>query len=282
MTDMIPLHIDQILRRYGLRPKKGLGQNFLSDSRALKKIVAAGQVTQDDHVLEIGSGLGSLTRYLALEAKRVVAVEIDVKLLPPLQEVVAPYDNVEIIRADILELDLTQIMDQSGYLVIANIPYYITSAIIRHLLSSAYQPARIVLTVQKEVAQRICATPGSMSLLALSVQVYGNPTIAATIPAAAFYPPPKVDSAVINIELYDSPQVPVEDIDLFFALIRAGFSQKRKTLRNTLSAGMQWPKTQAEAVLAVADIEMQRRAQTLSMEEWGRLVDVVKNKKFSE
>lgn len=282
MTDMIPLHIDQILRRYGLRPKKGLGQNFLSDSRALKKIVAAGQVTQDDHVLEIGSGLGSLTRYLALEAKRVVAVEIDVKLLPPLQEVVAPYDNVEIIRADILELDLTQIMDQSGYLVIANIPYYITSAIIRHLLSSAYKPARIVLTVQKEVAQRICATPGSMSLLALSVQVYGNPTIAATIPAAAFYPPPKVDSAIINIELYDSPQVLVEDIDLFFALIRAGFSQKRKTLRNTLSAGMQWPKTQAEAVLAAADIEMQRRAQTLSMEEWGRLVDVVKNKKFSE
>lgn len=259
MTDMIPLHIDQVLRRYGLRPNKGLGQNFLSDSRALKKIVAAGQVTKDDHVLEIGSGLGSLTRYLALEAQRVVAVEIDVKLLPPLQEAVAPYDNVEIIRADILELDLTQIMDQSGYLVIANIPYYITSAIIRHLLSSAYQPARIVLTVQKEVAQRICATPGSMSLLALSVQVYGNPTIAATIPAAAFYPPPKVDSAVISIELYDSPQVPVEDIDLFFALIRAGFSQKRKTLRNTLSAGMQWPKTQAETVLAVADIEMQRR-----------------------
>jgi 16S rRNA (adenine1518-N6/adenine1519-N6)-dimethyltransferase len=267
-----PLDVPGILRRYGLRPDKSLGQNFLVDQASLGRVATAAEIEPSDQVLEVGPGLGSLTRLLAVQASRVVAVELDPGLIPPLRETVAAYRNVEIITGDILHLDLANIFPQTGYLVVANIPYYLTSALIRRLLGSSQPPKRLVLTIQQEVAERICAVPGGMSLLSLSVQVYGKPQVKAHIPAGAFYPPPQVDSAVVRVDVYPEPRLPREQIDRFFRLARAGFSQKRKTLRNALSGGMGWSKQQTGDLLMSAGIDPRRRAETLSLEEWILLV----------
>ena len=167
---------------------------------------------------------------------------------------------------------------ENDYVVVANIPYYITSAVIRHLLESAIKPRRIVLTVQKEVAQRICAEPGDMSLLALSVQVYGKPHIAANIPASAFFPAPKVDSAVLIVEIYPAPLIDEDLLDAFFRLIKAGFGQKRKTLRNSLSAGLHIPPAEAVNFLMRANVDPQRRAETLALAEWSELTSIMQAK----
>lgn len=271
MNDIPPINIPFLLKKYGLRPHKGLGQNFLQDPIALDKIVAAADIQPTDTVLEIGPGLGSLTRYLAASAKAVVAVELDQHLLPPLKAVLAPYDNVRLIRGDILELSPSDLIQEQEYVVAANVPYYITSAIIRHLLESPAKPRRIVLTVQKEVAKRICEKPGDLSLLALSVQVYGSPRIVAHIPAGAFFPAPNVDSSVLAIEIYPAPLISTELLDTFFQLIKAGFGQKRKTLRNSLSSGLAISPTKAADLLTQAGIDPQRRAETLNMDEWSKL-----------
>ncbi|MBE3037670.1 MAG: ribosomal RNA small subunit methyltransferase A [Chloroflexi bacterium] len=267
-----PLNIPALLRRYDLRPSKGLGQNFLQDNHALQEIVSMADLGPADVVMEIGPGLGSLTRYLALSARSVTAVELDRKLFPALESVLAPYNNVRLVQGDILKLNPAELMETPGYIVVANIPYYITSVVIRHLLEAEQRPSRVVLTVQKEVAERICAGAGRMSLLALSVQVYGKPVIGTTIPAEAFYPPPKVDSAVLCIEIYAQPIIPADRLDRFFILIKAGFSQKRKTLRNALSGGLRIAPVESEELLCAAGIDPQRRAETLSLEEWGNLV----------
>jgi 16S rRNA (adenine1518-N6/adenine1519-N6)-dimethyltransferase len=267
-------NVPDLLRRYGLHPDKSLGQNFLIDETALLRVVDAAGIEAEDEVLEIGPGLGGLTRYLAVRARQVVAVELDGDLLPPLREVLASCPNVRLVHGDILALDPAELMLSPGYLVVANIPYYITSALIRHLLEARTRPRRLVLTVQREVAGRITAVPGEMSLLALSVQLYGQPWVVAHIPAGAFYPAPKVDSAIIRTDLYPTPLIPVANIPSFFRLAKAGFSQKRKTLRNALSAGLACEPAQAEQLLRAAGIEPQRRAETLSLEEWGQLVTV--------
>jgi 16S rRNA (adenine1518-N6/adenine1519-N6)-dimethyltransferase len=267
-----PLDVPGLLRRHGLRPDKRLGQNFLTDPTALNRVVAAGDPGPEDIVLEIGPGLGSLTRLLARRAGHVIAVELDADLIPLLQEVIAGFSNVQIIQGDILEVDLPML--PPGYLVIANIPYYITSTLIRRLLENDLRPRRLVLTLQYEVAERICALSGKMSLLALSVQVYGQPEISARIPAGAFYPPPQVDSAVLRVACYQEPRLPESLLPTFFRLAKAGFSQKRKTLRNALSAGMHWSPSEAEAILTRAGILPNRRAETLSLEEWGALAQV--------
>src|SRR5262245_54086914 len=185
MNEIPPMNAAALLKHHGLRPHKGLGQNFLQDPLALEKIVTAAEIQPTDTVLEIGPGLGSLTRYLAVSAREVIAVELDPKLLPAMKAVLSPYQNVRLVHGDILELSLKDLINEKNYLVVANIPYYITSAVIRHLLEGDTKPRRIVLTLQKEVAQRICASPGDMSLLALSVQVYGKPRIVARIQAGA-------------------------------------------------------------------------------------------------
>ena len=268
-----PLHVPELIREHGLHPTKGLGQNFLINEGALEKVVVAASIQPEDSVLEIGPGLGSLTRHLALMAKHVVAVELDETLLPVLGKVLLPYTNIQIIHADILAVNLVELELPPGYLVVANIPYYITSALLRQLLEAPRPPARLVLTVQKEVAERICSQAGSMSLLSLSVQVYGKPQIAAHIAAGSFYPKPNVDSAVVRVDLYEQPLISPDKLDLFFQLIKAGFSQKRKTLSNTLSNGMQWSKQETISRLEAAGIDPQRRAQTLSLPEWERLVE---------
>jgi 16S rRNA (adenine1518-N6/adenine1519-N6)-dimethyltransferase len=265
------LDIHALLYQHGLRPEKGLGQNFLLDESALQQIVEIAEVTGQDIVLEIGAGLGSLTRHLALAARSVVAVELDEGMLPPLRQVLAPFPNVQIVPGDILALNPAQLIPQGDYLVVANIPYYITSALIRHLLESRRPPTRLVLTIQKEVAQRICAEPGDLSLLALSVQVYGQPHIAAYIPAVAFYPPPKVDSAILRVDLYPTPRIAQPLLDAFFRLSKAGFSQKRKTLRNALAGGLAWSTAQSGELLQSVGIDPFRRAETLSLDEWLRL-----------
>lgn len=271
MNKLIPLNIPGLLRLHHLLPKKGLGQNFLVDEGALRMVIEAAEVTKESTVLEVGPGLGSLTRHLAIRARRVVAVELDSALIPPLRQVLAPFGNVQLVQGDIMELDLAALDLEAGYLVTANIPYYITSALIRRLLEAQTRPQRIVLTVQKEVADRICARPGDMSLLALSVQLYGDPSILGRIPAGAFYPAPTVDSAVVRVSLLTAPRLPESQLNTFFRLAKAGFGQKRKTLRNALGGVL----PDARDALLLAGIDPQRRAETLSLVEWGKLVEAV-------
>jgi 16S rRNA (adenine1518-N6/adenine1519-N6)-dimethyltransferase len=278
------LDVPGLLRKAGLRPDKRLGQNFLVDASALNKVVQAAELDKDDVVLEIGAGLGSLTRYLAVHARQVTAVELDEHLIRILTDVLASFNNVRLVQGDILALDPVELLaidlspgSSKHYVVAANIPYYITSALIRQLLEARVQPRRMVLTVQREVAERICARPGDMSLLALSVQVYGQPEVTARIPAGAFYPAPQVDSSVVRVNLLEQPVIRREHLTAFFRLAKAGFSQKRKTLRNALAGGMHWSPQQAGEILQSASIDPQRRAETLSLEEWGRLVDVLIN-----
>jgi len=291
----LPLDIPDLLRRYGLHPDKRLGQNFLVDPTHLERVVEAAEITASDMVLEIGPGLGSLTRLLAAKAGRVVAVELDSDLIPALMDVLAGFHNIQVFQGDILAINLAELVGEPiqdsdaveasfrtppGYLVVANIPYYITSALIRHLLEAPRKPRRLVLTVQREVAERICATPdksshaAALSLLALSVQVYGEPSIKAHIPAGAFYPPPKVDSAIVRVDLYPDPCIPAHLLPGFFRLAKAGFSQKRKTLRNALSAGIHCSPAQAATLLESAGINPGRRAETVSLEEWKNLTIV--------
>ena len=272
--ELPPLNIRALLNAHNLRPKKGLGQNFLSDPAILDRIAACAEIAPDACVLEVGPGLGSLTRYLAAAARQVVAVELDANFIPVLHEVLSSVDNVVIHQGDILALDPTQLIPDEDYLVVANIPYFITSALIRHLLEAARKPQRLVLTIQQEVARRICAAPGKYSLLALSVQVYGQPSIVMRIPSGAFYPPPKVDSAVLRVDLYPEPRIESHQLDNFFSLAKAGFSQKRKTLRNAIAGGLCWTTTQTAQLLNTAQIEPNRRAETLSIEEWAALTRV--------
>lgn len=270
-----PLNVHALLRAHQLHPKKGLGQNFLVDSTALERIVEAAEIPPGSTVLEVGPGLGSLTRYLAQFAERVVAVELDTALIGVLEEVLRDMPNVEVIHGDILDLDPTRLIGQDRYWVVANIPYYITSNLIRHLLEAPLKPQRIVLTVQREVAERITAGPGEMSLLALSVQVYGKPRVVTRIPAGAFYPPPNVESAVVRVDLYPEPIIRTEHLDTFFRLAKAGFGQKRKTLRNSLSSGLERSTEQIVRLLQAVAIDPMRRAETLSMHEWKALTEAL-------
>lgn len=266
------IHPKKLLEKYHLRPHKGLGQNFLSDDSVLSGIADAAGIPEHGTALEVGPGLGSLTRHLAERAERVVAVELDKDLIPVLRREFADCSNVEIVHGDILEFSPDEYFAGGDYYVAANIPYYITSAVIRHLLEGKARPRRLALTVQKEVAERICAAPGKLSLLALSVQVYGKADMPMIIPASAFYPEPNVDSAVVRIELFDEPLVPPEQMDNFFALAKAGFGQKRKTLRNSLSSNLHISGAEAETMLKNAGIDPMRRAETLTIEEWKKLL----------
>ena len=262
------LDIPGLLKQHGLEPNKSLGQNFLIDPVYLTRVVEAGAISEEDTVLEIGAGVGNLTLLLGTKAKEVIAVEIDSALIPILSEIAGPYQNIKVIHGDILGYELVDLMPSSQYQVVANIPYYITSKLIRHLMTSESHPQRIILTIQKEVAERICAPSGKLSLLGLSVQVFGHPEIKSNIPAGAFYPPPKVDSAIVRIDMHPAPLIPEEHLDTFFNLAKAGFSQKRKNLRNSLSGGLNMEKKSIEELLGSVGIDHRRRAETLTIDEW--------------
>ena len=268
MTSTENQSLSALLKKHNLRPDKNLGQNFLTDPDILDNIVDAAEVKSQDTVLEIGAGLGHLTRHLAGTAKQVVAVELDKRLISILEQNLRSFSNIRIVQGDILQLKPGDLVSEDNYLVVANIPYYITSSIIRNLLESGVKPKRIILTIQYEVAQRVCAVSGQMSVLALSVLMYGEPILVKRIPAEAFYPAPKVDSAIIRIDLYPEPILPAEKRELFFKLVKAGFLHKRKTLRNSLSTGLKWAPEKTETLLSAAEINPQRRAETLSLSEW--------------
>ena len=297
------MNVRRLLKEFDIQPKKSLGQNFLTDQRTLRRIVDAAELGPEDIVLEIGPGVGTLTRLLAAEAGQVVAVELDQRLVEVLRQTLADLPNVEIVHGDILELNTADLLerymgsqllavdcqirrqvagygDPAGanydalslqYKVVANLPYYITSAILRHLLTAGVRPELMVVTVQLEVARRIIAEPGDMSLLAVSVQFYGRPRIVTRIKAGAFYPSPQVDSAVIRIDLDHHPVVEVDDADSFFEVVRAGFAQRRKQLRNALSAELALPASEVAQALSRVGVNPKRRAQTLSVEEWARV-----------
>ena len=263
-----------LLRQFGLRPQKGFAQNFLISDRVVRQILEAAELTSDDTVLEVGPGLGLLTRELSDRAGLVVAVELDRGMIEALKHVLAGRDNVELIQANILDVDPEVAVHGRPYKVVANLPYYITSLALRHFLEARLRPRRLVVMVQKEVARRIVAKPGNLSLLGISVQVYGSPRIVATVPATAFIPPPDVESAVVRIDVYDKPAVDV-DLSRFFRVVHAGFAHPRKQLHNALSRILWMPKDAAPEILRSAGIDPMRRAQTLSLEEWANLTRVL-------
>ena len=268
-----PLQVPQLLRQYGLKPQKSLGQNFLVDHNALLKIVRDADVGANDHVLEIGAGLGNLTRILAVHAKSVTAVEIDQHLFPALEAVTRPYENVKLVKGDILNIQPESLFSESGYKVVANIPYYITSAVIRHLLEASVRPERMVLTIQREVAERILSEDEKMSLLSLSVQLYGEAQITNHIPAVCFYPQPKVDSSVLMIDVYREPKLSNTGVTQLFRLAHAAFNQKRKMLRNSLKPVLGEDTAVVSEILEGAGIDPRRRPEALSVEEWIRLTE---------
>ena len=264
-----------VLDNFEVVPKKSLGQNFLHDPNALEKIVETADLMPGDTVLEVGAGTGALTVFLAQSRANVVAVEIDERLLPILRQQLADFPNVQIVHADILETRLEDLVDERDYVVVANLPYYITSAILRHLLEARHKPRRLVLTVQQEVAERLVAQPGDLSLLAVSVQFYGKPTIVTRFNPAVFWPRPDVSSAVVRIDVYDQPPVDVPGEDLFFRVVRSGFGQKRKQLKNSLGAGMGFSHAAAAKILEDAGVDPSRRAETLALEEWAGITRVI-------
>ena len=271
------MSIRRLLEQWDLRPSKGLGQNFIANPAVLEKIVAAAELSASDVVMEIGAGLGTMTRLLARDAGRVAAVELDRRLIPVLQSELAGLDNVTLTQGDILELDPVALVGGPDieYKVVANLPYYITSAVLRHLLEGAFKPRRMVLTVQREVAERIVAKPGRMSLLAVSVQFYGCPKLLFRIKPGSFYPVPRVQSAVLRVDVPPMPIVSVEDEGVFFRVVRAGFSQRRKQLRNTLAAGLRQAPAEVAAKMGQVDVDPRRRAETLNLDEWARISRVL-------
>jgi 16S rRNA (adenine1518-N6/adenine1519-N6)-dimethyltransferase len=260
-----------LLDSFHIQPKKSLGQNFLHDPNMLDKIISLAELTTDDQVLEIGPGTGLLTERLAQVAGRVTSVEIDERMQPLLEAIVATHPNLNILYDDILKVDVSRLFPEQPFVVVANLPYYITSAILRHLLEIPNRPRRLIITVQMEVAERLIAKPDDMSILSVSVQFYGKPQIVAKLNPSVFWPRPDVESAVVRIDTYPQPPVAVTNEQTFFRVVRAGFGQKRKQIKNSLGAGLHLSSEAAGAILDVAGIDPRRRAETFTLEEWAAL-----------
>lgn len=257
------------LRHHGLRPRKRLGQNFLRDERFLDRILEAAEIGPDDAVLEIGAGTGVLTRALARRARCVLAIELDDALVALLRSEFADREAVRIWHGNALSFDPCE-QFPGPYKLVGNIPYYVTGPIMRHFLESACVPEVLVLMVQREVAERMTARPGDLSLLGLSVQFYSEPKVITRVPRGAFFPPPKVESAIVRLRPRPWP-VPAEQRYAFFTVARAGFGTRRKTLGNALSIGLDIPRDEARAILQRAGVAERQRAEDLDLEEWAAL-----------
>lgn len=279
---MEAFQVKALLRQSGLKAKKRLGQHFLVNEDVLECILSAAELSHDDIVVEVGPGLGILTKRLAEIAGEVIAVELDSKLASILIKRMAPFPNVRIIHADILKIAPQQLLEDysttpelsQSYKVVANLPYYITSPILRHFLEASLKPSLMVIMVQKEVGQAIAANPGKMSLLTVAAQFYSKPSIITSVPAKSFYPPPKVDSEVLRLDVYSKPPIEVSDVNGFFDIVNCGFRSRRKQLRNSLAQALGMPPTQVASLLEEAGIEAKRRAETLSLKEWKELWQV--------
>ena len=263
-----------ILRKFGIRASKRLGQNFLVDEDIVNKIVAAAAIEPGDNVLEIGPGLGTLTQKLAEARARVVAVEIDDKMVNILGTTLEGYENIEVVHADVLALDLAALFNGERFKVVANLPYYITTPIVMTLLEQRLNISEIVVMVQKEVGERFSASPGGKDYgaVTVAVQYYTIPELLFTVPPQSFIPEPEVTSVVVRLKLRAMPPVQLKDERTFFKLIKAGFAQRRKTLNNNLKAMGQ----SSEAITnlaSVTSIDFNRRAETLSLEEFALLAN---------
>lgn len=280
-----PIRTKEILNKYGFSFKKSLGQNFLIDPNILRNIVSHANLTKDSGAIEIGPGIGALTEHLARAAKKVVSFEIDQRLLPVLEDTLSPYDNVKIVHSDILKADVAQVIEEEmagieDIMVVANLPYYVTTPILMKLLNDRLPIRGFVVMMQKEVADRITARPGTKEYgsLSIAIQYYCTAEVAMVVPKTVFMPQPNVDSAVIRLIRHDQPPVEVIDEDFLFEVTRASFAQRRKTILNNLQSGLTEGKKNKDAILAAlekAGIEPSRRGETLTIEEFGCLADAL-------
>jgi len=266
-------NIQNLLEKHKTRPSKGFGQNFLIDKDVLKKIIQAAEISPKEVVLEIGPGVGNLTQELAKKAKKVIAIEKDPKMVEILKENLKNFNNIEAIQGDILKIENRELKIRN-YKIVANLPYYIVSPVTRKFLDSEFSPREMILMVQKEVAQRICAKPPDMSLLAVSVQLYAKPEIIFYVPKESFWPQPKVDSAVIKLKVKNEGMK--INKNLFFKIAKAGFSQPRKQILNNLSKELKSDKEEVRFWLLKNNVQPSRRAETLKVEDWLELTENIK------
>lgn len=278
-----PIRTKEILEKYGFSFKKSLGQNFLIDPNILRNIVSHARLTENSGAIEVGPGIGALTEHLAREAKKVVSFEIDQRLLPVLEDTLSPYDNVKIVHSDILKADVEKVIAEEmpgieDIMVVANLPYYVTTPILMKLLNDRLPIRGFVVMMQKEVADRITAKPGTKAYgsLSIAIQYYVTAEIAMIVPKTVFMPQPNVDSAVIRLIKHDTPPVQVIDEDFLFQVSRASFAQRRKTILNNLQTGLVNGKQNKELIvqaLEEAGIDPTRRGETLTIQEFGKLSD---------
>lgn len=278
-----PANTIAVLQKYRFNFQKKFGQNFLIDTRVLERIISAADITKDDYVLEIGPGIGTMTQYLCEHAGMVAAVEIDKNLIPILEDTLSPYDNVEIIHQDILKMDMERFVKEKNQgnpvKVVANLPYYITTPIIMGLFESHVSIHSITIMVQKEVAERMQAEPGTKDYgaLSLAVQYYARPEIVANVPPNCFMPRPNVGSAVIRLTKYQEPPVSVDDERQLFALIRASFNQRRKTLVNGLNNAPNIPYGKDEVIQVLEEMGLPAniRGEALTLEQFAQLSNLI-------
>ncbi len=268
-----------VLNKYGITASKRFGQNFVTDPSVLEDIVRASQISKEENALEIGPGLGTLTEFLAERAGKVVAVEVDKSLIPVLKDTLRHYDNIEIINADILKLDILSVMGKEAFRIIANLPYYITTPILMSLLESRIPCRSITVMVQKEVGERMTAVPGSKSYgaLTLAVNYYTTASIVRKVPAECFLPQPKVDSVVVHLDIRNDIENRVKNEELMFSLIRGAFNQRRKNLVNALNgyAGLNIPKDRLTEAVQSIGAKPSVRGEELSLDDFSRLADVL-------
>lgn len=275
---MEKVNTKELVKKYNFRFTKSLGQNFLIDDKVLDDIVAGSQVSKDDFVIEIGPGVGTLTKELLAKAKKVCAVELDSELIPILQEELGGYDSFELIHKDALKVDFNEVIgEEENVKVVANLPYYVTTPIIARMLKENYKFKSLTIMIQKEVAERIDAEPnckeyGSLSIL---VQYYCDTKIIRTVPPSSFVPQPKVDSIVIRLDKLDKPRVQPKDKELFFKIVRQSFNMRRKTLRNAVKSMKIMNGEEMEKAFENANIDPKRRGETLSLQEFADLADAV-------
>ena len=280
MDFISPAEIKRIASRYGFVFKKGLGQNFLSSQSVLEEIADAAEI-ENEGVIEIGPGFGVLTNELAKRAEKVLALEIDERLIPILRDTLSEYDNVKVINKDVLKTDIAELIKSEfgdrRVSVAANLPYYITTPIITSLIENRIPLKNLVVMIQKEVADRITAQPGTKDYGAISVlcQFYTKPELICNVGAELFVPPPKVDSAVVKMAFRDKPAVEVKDEEMFFRTVKAAFSQRRKTLLNCLAANFPINKSDLTQIMESVDISPSRRGETLLLEEFAKLAEAI-------
>lgn len=280
-----PIRTQEILKKYGFSFKKSLGQNFLIDPNILRNIVSHANLTENSGAIEIGPGIGALTEHLARAAKKVVSFEIDQRLLPVLEDTLSPYNNVKVVHSDILKADVVKVIEEEmpgieDVMVVANLPYYVTTPILMKLLNDRLPIRGFVVMMQKEVGDRITAKPGTKAYgsLSIAIQYYCTAEIAMVVPKTVFMPQPNVDSAVIRLIRHETPPVIVIDEDFLFEVTRMSFAQRRKTLLNNLQNGLPNGKRDKQMILDVLEatgIDPTRRGETLSIEEFGRLADAL-------